>query len=151
MDHAASIDAYVAACQPVEGQVGAVFAVNGAIVGFDLFDEPSTFRTLLSKLVRSVAVEAIDSAAAAQPFAVRRVDRRGTAGHAAQGFSSAPRASSTLSRTLAEQFLAVTSGAPQHTAKAVGLGDDVRLTAPGMTGAALVVDRHVVHVAAFAL
>ena len=127
VDHATSIDAYVAACQPQDDQVGAVFAVNGTIIGLDLFDEPSTLRKLLPKLVRSVAVEAIDSKPAAQPF------------------RAAP------PPALAEQFLAVASAAPEHTAKAVGLGDDIRLTAPGIAGAALVADQHVVHLAAFAL
>jgi hypothetical protein len=60
--HEATLDAFVAGFQPVEGQVGALFDVNGVLVGFDLFDRPSTLRKVLPKLVRSVAVDAIDAA-----------------------------------------------------------------------------------------
>jgi hypothetical protein len=136
--HSTSIDAYVDACKPVDGQVGAVFTIDGTAVGFDLFDDPATLRKLLPKLVRSAAVEAIDAPAlaikATRDSAARNV---GHAGHVA--------------RTVAEQFLAVASSAPQQIAKGVGLGDDVRLSAPGIAGAALVVNQEVVHIAAFAL
>jgi hypothetical protein len=43
-DHAASIDTYVTGCAPVDGQVGALFAIDDHIVGFDLFDDAGTFR-----------------------------------------------------------------------------------------------------------
>jgi hypothetical protein len=125
--HASSIDRFVDALRPVDGQVGAMFAVNGAIVALDLFEHESTLRKVLPKLVRSVAVDAID----------RVCEPRD---------DSYPSA-----RALGEQFLAVTAAAPQHSAKALGLGDDVRLTAPHVAGAALVVDGHVVHLGAFAL
>ena len=59
-DNATSIDAYVNGLAPVDGQVGAVFAIGDRIAGFDLFDDPGTFRKLLPKLVRSYAVDAID-------------------------------------------------------------------------------------------
>ena len=61
-DHAASIDAYVTGLAPVDGQIGALFAIGDHIVGFDLFDDAGTFRKLLPKLVRSYAVDAIDMA-----------------------------------------------------------------------------------------
>ena len=61
-DHAVSIDAYVSGLAPVDGQIGALFAIGDHIVGFDLFDHAGTFRKLLPKLVRSYAVDAIDMA-----------------------------------------------------------------------------------------
>jgi hypothetical protein len=125
--HAVSLDAFVAGCQPVDDQVGALFAIGGRVIGFDLFDRPSTLRKVLPKLVRGVAVDAIDAADAAEP------------------------ADSSLVRALAAQFLAVTAQAPQHVTPALGLGEDRRLTAPHMAGAALVTDQHVVHLSAFAL
>lgn len=127
--HAASIDAYVNACAPVDRQVGAVFIVNGAVVGFDLFDEAETLRKLLPKLVRSAAVEAID----------------------ANGDAPGAHPSRPKPRALAEQFLAVAASAPQHVTNGVGLGDDVRITTAGIAGAALVVDGRALHVAAFAV
>jgi ARG and Rhodanese-Phosphatase-superfamily-associated Protein domain len=59
-DHAAAIDRYIKRCVPVEGQIGALFAIGARIVGFDLFDDATTCRKLLPKLVRSYAVDAID-------------------------------------------------------------------------------------------
>ncbi len=141
VDNSASIDAYVDACKPVDGQVGAVFVVDGTVVGFDLFDDERALRKLLPKLVRSAAVEAIDTndgrvaRSATRDFSRADASTNGTA----------------LPRTLARQFLAVVASAPQHHAKAVGLGADVRLTAQGLAGAARGVDQHVVHAAAFAL
>jgi hypothetical protein len=123
--HAESIDQFVAACRPVDRQVGALFAVNGRIAGFDLFDRPATLQKVLPKLVRAVAIDALDSgeplhAPAAQP-------------------------------DLARLFLGAVAAAPAHVTPALGLGDDVRASAPGLTGAALLVDAGVVHLSAFAV
>lgn len=128
--HETTLDAFVAGFQPVKSQLGALFAVNGVLVGFDLFDHASTLWKVLPKLVRSVAVDAIDSATAATAI---------HANHAA------------LLRAQASQFLAVAANAHQHRAAAVGLGEDLRLTAPHVAGAALALDQHVIHVSAFAL
>jgi len=133
--HVGSIDEYVAGCRPVEGQVGALFFVGETLIGFDLFDRPSTLSKLLPKLVRSVAVDAIDAASM----------RSKSHDPASAGFDA------NAIRARAEQFLAVASEAPQHVTAAVGLGEDLRLTAPRVAGAALVTDAHVVHLGAFAL
>jgi hypothetical protein len=127
VDHAAFIDSCVDRCQPVAGQVGAVFVIDGRVLGFDLFDCESTLRKLLSKLVRGVALDALDAKSA-------RSER--------QTAIDTPRL---------DLFLAAVSGASCHASPAVGVGQDVRLTAPGITGAALVVDEQVVHLSAFAL
>ena len=58
VDH--SLEEFVAAFLPAERQVGAVFLVNGRVVGLELFDAPSTWRKLSPKLVRSYALDAID-------------------------------------------------------------------------------------------
>ena len=126
-DHAASIDAFVSGLQPVDGQVGTVFAIGGRIVGFDLFDSASTLRKLLPKLVRSAAVEALD-------------DDSGQASLPGISF-----------RSMCEQFLAAVGNVPTQTSPAVGMGEDVRLTAHGLTGAALIADNKLVHLSAFAI
>jgi hypothetical protein len=54
-------------------------------------------------------------------------------------------------REQASRFIAIVSKADVDTHPAVGLGEDVRLTEPRLTGAALVVDDQVVHLGAFAL
>lgn len=51
--HEAEISGYVGALGVVDGQSGAVFAINGQIVGMDVFDCPRTLAKLLPKLVRS--------------------------------------------------------------------------------------------------
>jgi hypothetical protein len=127
VDHAARIDAFVRAMTPREGQVGALFAVSDRIVGLDLFDRPGTLRALLPKLVRSVAVDALDA---------QHTDE----GTAHDGPPSA-----------APLFVAALSSAAMHVAPALGLGDDVRLSAPGLTGAALVVDGVVIHASGFVM
>jgi hypothetical protein len=48
-------------------------------------------------------------------------------------------------------FIAALSSAHAHVAPALGMGQDVRLGAPGLTGAALVVDGVVVHASGFVM
>ena len=129
--HGSFIDKCAAAFQPVEDQVGALFAIDNNIVGFDLFDSPHSLRTLLPKLVRSVAVDALDHTRSR----LRKADRSGN-GHG---------------HVSSEQFLKAVSDATYGVAAGVGLGVDHRLTAPGITGAALVFGERVVHLSAFAL
>jgi hypothetical protein len=121
--HADSIDGFVAACRPFDRQVGALFLVAGRVVGFDLFDRPETLRKVLPKLVRSVAIEALDS----------QNPPDGEKGH----------------EELARLFLNAVAAAPSHSSPAIGLGEDVRISAPGLTGAALAADGGIVHVSAF--
>jgi hypothetical protein len=133
--HSASVETFVSGCAAADGQVGALFAVGDAIVGFDLFDRPSTLRQMLPKLVRSVAIDAIDAAAGSpskEPRSVGQAEDRAL-------------------RAQAAQFLAVTAEAPRRAIPAIGIGDDVRLTAPHIAGAALVLDDYVIHLGAFTL
>ena len=129
-DHSVSIDRYVAGCSPVEGQIGALFAIDGRIVGFDLFDDAATCRKLLPKLVRSYAVDAIDRWSESDSSKENRPVRRPIA-------------------PLVQGFFAATAAAPQQRLPAVGLGEDIRLSANGLVGAALVLDDRVVHLSAF--
>jgi hypothetical protein len=122
VDHAAFIDECVASLPPADGQVGALFAIDGRAVGFDLFESPAVLRKLLPKLVRAAAVDALDDAAGS----------RG-GGMAAQA------------------FVQYASCSPTHEAAAIGMGTDVRLTAAGLTGAALVADGRILHLSAFAV
>jgi hypothetical protein len=117
----------------VDGQVGALFAVSDRIVGLDVFDRPETLRQMLPKLVRSVAIDAIDAAASAASVC------------------GAPDAGAPVLPAAAARFLAALASAPVHVAPAVGLGQDVRVSAPGITGAALVVDGAVVHASGFVM
>lgn len=104
------------------GQTGAVFAINGAIVGLDLFDSSATLAKLMPKLVESYALDAID----------------GEAAKAAELPTDDVRA-----------FLDEVAGAGAQSFAAVGEGEDVRLSSPKLTGAALVAGGRVVHLSAF--
>jgi hypothetical protein len=126
LDHGARLDRFVQALPPLDRQSGALFAVNGEIVGLDVFDRPETLRKLLPKLVRSVALDAIDR---------QLVD--------------APRAKRLDVNAAVPYFIAALSSARAHVSPALGMGDDVRLSAPGLTGAALVVDGVVIHASGF--
>jgi len=121
--HRARIQDYVEAFDPVEGQVGAMFAVGGKISGFDLFDDPSTLSAMLPKLVRSYAVEALG----VPSNGCRRPGRKRAAA-----------------------FLRRVAGAEVESYPAVGLGTDVRLTGRGVVAGGLVHDGRLVHLAAFA-
>ena len=132
LQHASFIDDCVSACRPVDRQVGALFSVNNGIVGFDLFDSPHTLTALLPKLVRSVAVDALDQRDS-------RVFSRTT---------DADKGTITFATAL---FLGAVGTAWCHVSPGLGLGRDLRLTGQGITGAALVNGGRVVHLSAFAL
>jgi hypothetical protein len=130
--HGDVVDECVNRLQPIDGQVGALFAVNDAIVGLDLFDCDETLATLLPKLVRSVVIDALDRTG------VGVVGRVADSEKAIVAFSP-------------ESFLVAVNQAQCRVREGVGLGVDFRLTAPNITGAALVLGDRVVHLSAFAI
>jgi hypothetical protein len=123
--HASFTDSAAETLRPSPRQSGALFLLDGRVVGFDLFDRAPTLRRLLPKLVRSVAVDAL-----ARP-------------------ESEPPITKDLSIKVAEHFLANVCAAATHEAPAVGVGRDVRLEAPILAGSALAVDDAFVHISAF--
>src|SRR5687767_10087391 len=54
-----SIDEYVHDVNVADGQVGAIFAINGTAAGMELFDSTDTLRTYLPKILRSYALDAL--------------------------------------------------------------------------------------------
>jgi len=99
-----------------------VFAIDGRVEGVELLDHSETMRTLLPKLVRSYALDALDS----------------------QVVLERP-----PSRDSVQAFLADVAEADTRRAPGIGLGEDVRISAPGLSGGALVHDGQVVHLGAF--
>jgi hypothetical protein len=59
--NAGDLERFVRAFATTPAQVGTLFAINGQIVGLDLFHSPATISKLLSKLVRSNALDAIEA------------------------------------------------------------------------------------------
>ena len=143
--HAEFADRCVESLLPIERQCGALFLIAGRVVGFDLFDRASTLRHLLPKLVRSVAVDAVDKSLAVDPAHVgrslsprsdsRKSDRR--------------QPSVSLVTKVSEHFLSLACAAEVHEMPAVGLGRDVRLFSRVISGAALSVDGSLLHLSAF--
>jgi hypothetical protein len=121
--HAAPIEAYVGAFIAGDRQLGAVFAIDGAVVGLDCFDSAETLRKILPKLVRSYAADAVETARRRHRPAARRE---------------------------AGSLLAAVAAAAPSEFPAVGLGVDLRLESGAVTGAGLAVDSSVVHLTAFA-
>lgn len=106
-----------------DNQAGALFCINGEVVGFDLFDSTETLASLLPKLVQSYALDAIDAGG-------REVK--------AEKQSAVKLIEDALNATV-EQF------------PAVGEGDDLRLRGKRLSGGALLVDERIVHLSVFRL
>ncbi|MEW8419738.1 MAG: DUF6569 family protein [Candidatus Thiodiazotropha endolucinida] len=122
-DYQDQVEEYLKAIEVAEGQVGAVFAINGQIRGVELFDFSVTFRKLMPKLLRSYALDAID-------------EQDGSAN------SSPPDVM---------RFLSAVAAADGSEHPAVGVGDDIRISGPGLAGGALSALDRVVHLCAFQL
>lgn len=118
------LDESVRALSVVEGQAGAVFAINTEIIGLDLFDHASTFRKLLPKLVRSYALDAL-------------ARREGPGESEPLGEKTVRRFVESLLEAKAERFAAI------------GEGEDIRIQEGGLSAAALVTDERLVHLCAF--
>ena len=130
--HQPSIDEYVTAFRAVDGQCGAVFLLDGIPVGLDLFQSDVVLRKLMPKLVRSHALDALDTSDARAPKPIGAANRRDAA----------------------KAFVVSVSKAAQGNAKifpTVGLGQTMRVDDGAGAAAALLLDGAVIHLAAFDL
>lgn len=119
-----ALAAYVGAFRAEPGQRGAVVALDGKAVGLELFDSAAAFARYLGKLVRSYALDALETAngknvAPPTPRARAFLDR--------------------IRRARAEHF------------PALGEGEDVRLSGRGIAGGALLAEGRLVHLAGYAV
>lgn len=119
---AAELNDYLRAFRPVPRQVGAVALIDGRAVGIELFDSSGVFGQYLPKLVRSYALDALETFAG-EPVAPAEDEAR--------------------------SFLERLRNAAAERAPALGEGEDIRLTGNGIAGGALVADGRVVHLAGF--
>jgi hypothetical protein len=130
--HQPSIDEYVTGFRIVDGQCGAVFLRDGIPVGLDLFQSDVVLRKLMPKLVRSYALDALDTSDARAPKPIGAANRRDAA----------------------KAFLVNVSKTAHGHAKifpTVGLGQTMRVDEGDGAAAALVLDGAVIHLAAFDL
>jgi hypothetical protein len=123
--HAIPLEEYVEAFDCVPLQAGVVFAIDGRAVGLDLFDHPQTLQRLFPKLVRSFALDALETASAAVPRVVRHASIEG--------------------------ILEGITTASIFTQPAVGLGQDVRISGQRVSGGALWEADRYIHICAFSM
>jgi hypothetical protein len=120
--HRTRIEDYVRAFRCESSQTGAVFAIGDKVEGLELFDCAETFADMLPKLVRSYAIDAIETVES---------HRRNPSDDGAKDFVSR------LARAEVETY------------PAIGLGTEVRISAPGVIAGGLIAEERVVHLAAF--
>ena len=120
----AALDGYINHFRLVEMQVGAVFMINGKVVGLDCFGKPETFSKVFRKLVESYALDAIDW------------QEQGRSGKAL--------------KSEVTKFLLAASAASVESRPSVGLGTDYRLESYNLTGFALAHEDQVLHFSVFA-
>ena len=109
--HQHSINDYVGAFTAAPDQVGAVFAIGKRVEGLELFDCHDTLTDLLPKLIRSYAIDALETRGATPK---RAKPKR------------------------AREFLQLVIEAPVETFPAVGLGTEIRMSAEGLIAGGLV-------------
>jgi hypothetical protein len=118
------LDAYSAAFRPEPRQRGAVIAIDGKPVGLELFDGAQAFSKYFGKLVRSYALDAIETA---------------------NGKTLCP------SEADVRRFIDALLSADAEQFPALGEGQDIRLHSERVAGGALAAEGRVVHLAGHAL
>jgi hypothetical protein len=119
-----SLQEYLQNFSLVGYQVGAVFTINGEVVGMDAFGRPETFSKVFGKLVQSYALDAIDW------IEGNKADE--------------------LSGEDVANFKKGIFSCKMETHDSVGLGTDCRLESDKLTGFALALDGKVLHMSVFA-
>ena len=119
-----AIQEYVKHFSLSENQTGAVFLINGKLVGLDSFGKHHTFSKVFNKLIESYALDAIDWLEEDKNTATREDG--------------------------AEAFLAAVRSAPAESSPSVALGTDVRLESEAAVGFALSFEDQILHLSAFA-
>jgi hypothetical protein len=120
--HSVNIDKYVEVFSPLSDQVGAIFVIDGMIQGLEFFHFSHTLQNLLPKLLRSYGIDAIES---------EGVEQR------------------SISQSEITKFIEQVISAESTLHKAIGIGEDIRLSNQHVTAAALVADGQIIHLAAF--
>ena len=108
----------------VDSQIGAIFLINGKVVGMDCFGKAETFEKTFKKIVESYALDAID-------WYDEKVESKS-------------------SKTKVNNFLKIANDTQIETHPSVGLGTDCRLESKKCTGFALSHEEQVLHLSVFA-
>ena len=119
-----SIQDYLKHFKCIDSQVGAVFMINGKVVGLDGFGKPDSFSKTFKKLVESYALDAIDW------FDPEK-------GHKAL-------------KGEVTKFMKSSQAARVESRESIGLGRDLRMESKKITGFALSLDDKILHLSIFA-
>jgi len=119
-----SIEKYVKHFRLIDSQVGAIFMINGKVVGLDAFGKPGTFSKVFKKLLESYALDAIDW--------------------------YDPDKEHKALKSEVSKFQKSALSAKAETRPSVGLGTDFRLESRKLTGFALGLDDQILHISVFA-
>jgi len=120
--HEETLNTYTNAIQAIKGQLGALFAIDGVIRGLDLFDHHDALAQMLPKIVRSYAIDAIETAG---------------------------REKTELDEAAASRFIARAETAAWKSFPATGAGEWLRVESGELSGGALVADEIVLHLCLF--
>jgi hypothetical protein len=120
----ATLEEYTRNFRTIEGQVGAVFLIDGKVVGMDSFGKPETLAKVFKKLLESYALDAIDS--------------------------YDPQKEPKALKSQVTDLLKSTQTAQVESRPSVGLGTDLRLESRKLTGFALALEDQILHLAVFA-
>jgi hypothetical protein len=114
---------YLKAFHLVDFQIGCIFAINGKVVGLECFFHHKTFEKFFKKLIQSYALDAMD-------WLEENEEK------------SVPVAS-------IKRFMEGVRNAPRKSYPSLGLGENIRAEGPFVSGAALLYNEAVIHLAAF--
>jgi len=117
-----TLNACTEAIQAIEGQLGALFAIDGVICGLDLFEHHDALAQMLPKIVRSYAIDAIETA-----------EKKRTG----------------VDHEAASRFVGQAAAAAWKSFPATGAGEWLRVEGGKMAGGALVADEIVLHLCLF--
>ena len=117
------IEEYVKNFSLVDSQIGAIFAINGQVVGLDSFGKAESFAKVFKKLVQSYALDALDWY---DPEKEKKALKSGVS-----------------------QFLKDCLAASTEAHAGVGLGTDHRISSKKTTGFALTLDDQLLHLCIF--
>jgi hypothetical protein len=114
---------YLEALPAPEDAQGFLVAINGEVVGGDLFDHAETLKALWNKLIRGYAIDALERQRWAEEEGTAQPDTR--------------------------EFLTAALRAQEEHYQSVGLGEDVRLSSDSVTGSSLMWGDQVIHTSLF--
>ncbi|MBW2615736.1 MAG: hypothetical protein JRD02_06145 [Deltaproteobacteria bacterium] len=118
-----SINEYVKHFKLIDSQVGAIFMINGKVVGMDSVGKPGTFSKVFKKLAQSYALDAID------------------------WFD--PKKEQKALKSEVTKFIKASQAAQVESHPPVGQGTDLRMESRKITGFALALDNRVLHLSVF--